>query len=91
MTLYGPSGNTPTVCAPSILAAKHKGLIGSSTQDTPHVFIEEQKKPRHTCYSAPNVYASLQTSLYIPENPQLTMSPDSDSAEYKYIVLQIKR
>ena len=37
-----------------ILAAKHKGKSGSSAQETPHVFVEKQKKPWHTCYSSPN-------------------------------------
>ena len=30
-----------------LLAAKHKGRSGSSTQDTSQVLVEEQKKPRY--------------------------------------------
>ena len=33
-----------------------KGKSGISTQETPHVLVEKQKKLRHTCYSAPNSY-----------------------------------
>ena len=54
MIVHGPHGYVSTVCAQGIHAAKHKGKSGSSTQETPHVLVEKQKKPRHTCYSAPN-------------------------------------
>ena len=54
MTVHGQRGDASTVCAQGILAAKHKGRSGSSTQETPHVLVEEQKKPRHTFYSDPN-------------------------------------
>ena len=33
-----------------------KAYSGSSTQETPHVIVEKQKKLRHTCYSASNSY-----------------------------------
>ena len=54
MTVHGPHGDNSTVCTQGILAAKHKGKSGSSTQATPHLFVEEQNKLLHTCYSAPN-------------------------------------
>ena len=50
--------NASTVCAQGILAAKHKGKSGSSTQETPHVLVEKQKKQRHSCYSAHNSHIS---------------------------------
>ena len=34
--------------------SKTRKKSGSSTQETPHVLVEKQKKPWHTCYSAPN-------------------------------------
>ena len=34
--------------------SKAQRKSGSSTLETPHVLVEKQKKPRHTCYSAPN-------------------------------------
>ena len=37
-------------------AAKHKERSVSSTQATPHVLVEEKKKPRHTCYCAQNLH-----------------------------------
>ena len=47
-TVHGPrGGNTSTVCTLSTLAARHKERSGSSTQETPAVLVEEQKKPRH--------------------------------------------
>ena len=54
MIAYGPHGDVSTVCTQDILAAKNKGKSGSSSQETPHVLVEKQKEPRHTCYSAPN-------------------------------------
>ena len=51
-----PCGDASTICTQGILAAKHKVRSGSSRQDTPHVFVEEQKKLRHTCYSAANLH-----------------------------------
>ena len=54
MIAHGPHGDVSTVCAQDILEANHKGKSGSSTQETPHVLMEKQKKPRHTCYGAHN-------------------------------------
>ena len=55
-TVHGPRENSSTVCARVTLAVRHKERSGSSTQETPHVLVEMQKKPRHTCYSAPNLH-----------------------------------
>ena len=54
MTVHGPHGDASTVCKQGILSAKHKGKSGISTQETPHVLGEKQKKLLYTCYSAPN-------------------------------------
>ena len=54
MIAHGPHGVVSTVCAQDILVAKHKLKSGSSTQEIPHVLVEKQKKPRHTCYSVLN-------------------------------------
>ena len=54
MIARGPHGDVSIICAQGIRAANHKGKSGSYTQETPHVLVEKQKKPRHTCYSAPN-------------------------------------
>ena len=48
------------------IAAKNNGRTGNSTQETPHVLVEKRKKPRPTCYSAPNlhhIHALWMTSL----------------------------
>ena len=46
-------GDATAVYRQGILAAKHIGRSGCYTQKTPHVLVEEQNKPRHTCYNAP--------------------------------------
>ena len=53
-------------CTRGTLAARHKERRKSSAQETPHVLVEEQKKPPHTCYSAPNLHipALWMTSLH---------------------------
>ena len=56
MISHEPHVDVSTVNAQGILAEKHKGKSGSYTQETPHVLVEKQKTPRHTCYSAPNSY-----------------------------------
>ena len=53
MIAHGLHGDVSTVCAQGILSAK-QAQSASSTQETPHVLVEKQNKPRHTCYSAPN-------------------------------------
>ena len=64
-TVHGPRGYFSTGCLQGILAEKHKERSGRSTQETPHVFVKEQKKPWHTCYSIPKSYipALWMTSL----------------------------
>ena len=62
-------------CPQGIRAAKHKERSGSSTQETPHVLVEEQKKPRHTCYSASNshipaLWITLLFSMMLENNAQ---------------------
>ena len=43
MTVHGPRGDASNVCAQDAIIAKHKGRSGSSsTQEIPHVFVEEQ-------------------------------------------------
>ena len=66
MIAHGPHEDVSTVCAQGILAAKHKGKSGNSTQETPHVHVEKQNKPRHTRYSVPNLHipALWMTLLY---------------------------
>ena len=73
MTAHGPHGDASTVCAQGMLAAKHKGKSGSSTQETPHVLVENRNKLRHTCYSAPNSHNFLPSplsDLFIANNTQ---------------------
>ena len=56
-------------------AAKHKGRSEKgNTQETTHVFVEEQKKPRPTCYSAPTCAPLLFGSPYYIEIYRETMS-----------------
>ena len=42
MTAQVPHRDASTICARRILAAKHKGKRGTSTQETPHVFVENK-------------------------------------------------
>ena len=54
--VHRPHEDSSTVFARGTLAARHKARSGSSTQEKPHVLVEDQKKPQQTSYSAPSVH-----------------------------------
>ena len=55
----------PQPSAHGVQLQQDKERSGSSTQYTPHMLVEEQKKPPYICYSAPNLHipALWMTSL----------------------------